>query len=350
MLQPRLIKAQTQVAHLPRLGKIKIGEKDESGTRPTGLDYFRFTSDVPERVARLEALLRRLPGNEEKIVWLPVTFWGDDDRQNCFHFLELRKGSQVVARGDGRFFERSTAKDGFVLEDSEQHGGAAAYMERLKRLAGPKDDWREVLEVQVVILGFPEIGVWVLRTAGGKTSIPAISGIYYNVKERAGRIAGLPFKLVVSQHKSNRVEAVRQYVVASLILDLSAERVDQVRELGAGLTGIVTEEKIAAAALPSGLPAAAATPTTAPDYVDFEDLPQGEEEDPVEAYLAAFGTPKTPGDFTQIATSIGRDFPKGSPDRAFGLKVWERLKKAATASGLAWDVDSLQFRQFYPAK
>lgn len=238
-----------QGALFSRLGKIKIGEKlrkkganGETIVYPSSTDYFVFTSDVGRRIQRVQDLLMKIPENAEagKIVVIPCTFASNDESDTCSQFLELRdKNGQIVAKGDGETFYESTSKGYEMFTPEEPAEYMASILDKNKG-----SNWRECLVLRVVILGFEELGTWEFRTYGAETTIPSIVATYDGIKELAGRVRGIPFRLTVTKQKSNRANTNRQYPVVNLFCDFSPEGLDRIRDLGGQLTGLITPAKL----------------------------------------------------------------------------------------------------------
>jgi len=209
------------------LGKVKVGEKVSKGGKeyPTSLDYFRFTGPS-YRIKRMNELLGSKPDR------IPVTFHSDDANQVCIQRYECRNGSgQLVAYGDGNVFFKSTPK-GY----EEVH--SANFMQECR------GDWKEILILRFMIMGYQEYGVWEFRSGGKETSIKQIIDSFDTVKEHAGRVKGMPFWLTVAKQKSNRPDVNRIYPVVNLVCDLSPEMIERVAG-GVRIQGyLVTKDKL----------------------------------------------------------------------------------------------------------
>jgi len=236
----RIKKDTTPKNQLGVLGKVKVGAKAKNANGkeyPTSLDHFRFTSKQVSRVERIKALLGDKPTS------IPITFHSNEINEVCSQRYEIRdKGGRLVAYGDGATdFMESTAK-----------GWDACNKERFKALTAVNGNtWKEILILKFVILGYPEIGVWELRTGGKDTSIQQITSTFDLVLEQAGRVTMIPFNLTVQKSKSNRANVNRQYTVINLIPDSGLEKLNKIKELGDGLSGLLTADAIEQAALPS---------------------------------------------------------------------------------------------------
>jgi hypothetical protein len=326
-----------------RLGKIKVGKTvlSESGQKiPSSTDYFIFTSDVPRRVAKIESLLMSLPENKAagKIIVIPCTFPSNDDNVVCSQFLELRDtAGRVVAVGDGVEFRRSTA-DGWVIET-----GGKEYMAKLQA-ATPKGIWKECLLLRVFILGFDELGVWEFRSYGDDTTIPGIVSTFDSIKELAGRVRGIPFRLVVQKHSSNRAGVARQYPVVNLFCDFSPEGLDRIQSLGQNISGLITPEKLA---LPSPQvlaigPEIFDEPETAAGFGETVELSADLENQPPEEVAKIFLSSyifRAAGDYTDAAHAIVKAKLLTPEEREAAAKL---LTERAKAAGFAWNGRSYQ--------
>lgn len=218
------------------LGKIKTGIKKKNGNKeyPASTDYFVFTSNVPKRVQDLKMLLG------DKPTTIPVTFHSDNIDDVCSQFFELRNSAgQLLAKGDGENFKQSIAK-GWIDITKDQ-----AYKLPAKISSNDfKAAWVETLVLKVIILGYPELGCWEYRTKAKETSIPQIISSFDTVLENAGRVKMIPFILTVHKHKSNRAEAKRVYPVVNLVFNMSTEMMESINQLGEGVSGLLTAEKI----------------------------------------------------------------------------------------------------------
>jgi hypothetical protein len=336
----RIKRDKTKTATFGRLGKIKVGERrlaDNGKEYPASTDFFIFSSQVPRRVQKIENLLLGLPENKEagKIVVIPCTFASDDDGEVCSQFYELRnKAGQVVAKGDGSTFYES-GSEGYILRTP---GDAAKYMEDLQRKT-PEGVWRECLVLRVVVLGFDELGTWEFRSYGVETTIPSIVETFDSIKSLAGRVRGIPFRLVVDKQKSNRSGVNRQYPVVNLFCDFSPEGLDNIRLLGANLTGIITAAKLEAATTPElpPAPSPALEAATAPGSSDQEDKPVEEYvftlEEITDQFLSNYIL-RTPSDFTEAAKEIAGSSLLSKEEKQ---AIAKELGAKAQEKGYKWD-------------
>ncbi|GIV35365.1 MAG: hypothetical protein KatS3mg031_2900 [Chitinophagales bacterium] len=226
---------------LGMIGRIKVGMTNEKGL-PISLDYFRFVSPYEDTLRRMRELFGEKPNS------LPITFFSDDPSVSCAHFYELRnKAGQLVAVGDGRIFYRST-EHGVVEDNADDEKWKGQYMQGLARKYSEGNfqaDWVERLKMKFLIIGCKEFGYWEFNTGAIAASIPQIVSTFDNCLQHAGRVQFLPFRLVVTKHKGNRVHASgRIYPVVNLILDLNIEALEQIAQYGENIQGLITEQKL----------------------------------------------------------------------------------------------------------
>ena len=218
---------------LGRLGKIKAGKKNDKGL-PTSTDYFVFTSNQSSRLALIDADFGDKPTS------LPVTFHTDDYNSVCSERFEIRNSSgQLVAYGDGENFYKSE-KDGYIDISKEEAGKLPSQLSA----GGKSCKWDEVLILNVIILGFPELGTWEFRTKGKETSITQIRDSFDATLKHFGRVTMMPFRLTIHKVKSNRANANRRYPVVNLTCDLSIDMSEKVLSMGSSIQGLLTQEKL----------------------------------------------------------------------------------------------------------
>lgn len=218
------------------LGKIKTGIKKINGDKeyPVSTDHFVFTSNVPKRVKDLRDLLGDKPTE------IPVTFHSNSIDDVCSQFFELRNNAgQLVAKGDGETFKQSVANGWIDITKDDAYKLPGKISSSKFKAA-----WVETLVLKVIILGYPELGCWEYRTKAKETSIPQIISSFDTVLENAGQVKMVPFILTVKKHKSNRAEAKRVYPVVNLIFNMSTEMMEKINQLGQGVSGLLTAEKI----------------------------------------------------------------------------------------------------------
>lgn len=192
---------------LPIIGKLKIGEKAEGTGYPKSLDYFKADGKYAD------LFNKTFPTNQNKI---QIVFVSDNVEEVCNERFECwdTKGRKV-AHGDGENF--------FLFnEKSKEYDIQVKKEEALEKTKGSK--WSAVLTLRFLI---PEIrgvmGLWQLDTKGAKSSIGNLRDTFDSVMEKAGRVRGIPFDLLVKKHTSKKPGATSVYPVLDLVPNLSQE-------------------------------------------------------------------------------------------------------------------------------
>lgn len=225
---------------LGTVGHIRIGEKAKNSNGkeyPISLDYFK--PDAPEQYMQF---FRTAYGDNPKK--LTIIFLSNDLNEVCRQFYELRDGSGArLAYGDGKTFYVATKQgDGTVKDVVTEPADPDAWMKAQESTAGKP--WRERLVLRFALPQIPILGLWEFSTHGGGSTIPNIVGTVDTMLELAGRIAGIPFDLIVEKVKSDKAGSKSVYPVVSLIPNISQESAYIVRGLPMQLGTILTEEKI----------------------------------------------------------------------------------------------------------
>lgn len=256
---------QPETLKLPTVGRLKIGEKVAAGSgreRPTSLDYFKAQADGV--YAQMFAT-----AYGEKPNKLTVTFLSNDLNEVCRHFYELRDSSGArVAYGDGEVFFVATRQGDAVVDVLTRPGNLAEFMEAHERKTGTK--WRERLVLRFALPQVPVLGVWEFSTHAAESTIPGILATIDTMLEIAGRVAGIPFDLIVEKVKSDKAGAKSVYPVVKLVPNISQESAAIVRQLPATVGAILTEKRIAELAT-----TVQETGTTAAEletFAEYEDL------------------------------------------------------------------------------
>lgn len=229
-----------QNTRLPLIGKIRVGEKaiNKAGKEyPVSLDYFKATGSYASKFNDV------YPSKPDRI---QIVFISDDNFQSCYEEWDGRDAEgRRAGYGDGESY--------FLW----QYGGTAYYEEtdRKKIAEFSKQHavkWRQVLTINFVIPAIKGVfGVWQLQTGGDKSSINAIRNTFDEIKELAGTVVNIPFDLCVKKVQSNKPEAKSVYPVISLVPNISAENMEQLRAFfEAGLdikrAGMLTDQKLTA--------------------------------------------------------------------------------------------------------
>lgn len=225
---------------LGTVGHIRIGEKAKSQNGkeyPVSLDYFK--PDAPEQYMQFFST-----AYGDKPAKLTITFLSNDLNEVCRQFYELRDGAGGrLAYGDGKTFYVATKQgDGTVKDVVTEPADTNTWMKAQESAAGKP--WRERLVLRFALPQIPVLGLWEFSTHGGGSTIPNIVGAVDTMIEVAGRIAGIPFDLIVEKVKSDKAGSKSVYPVVSLIPNISQESASIVRGLPMQLGTILTEEKI----------------------------------------------------------------------------------------------------------
>lgn len=232
-----MIKRKRSNIKMPLIGKIKIGEKVESGgkERPTSLDYFvasgKYKHDFDKAFG-------------EKPSRIEIIFMSDDIDMVCNERYEIRKGSKLYGYGDGEtFYLYDKASDKYKEMSAEKHIDLMGDVE--KRL-GSK--WEEVLTLNFMIPRIKGVfGFWQITTKGKDSSIPNIMSTVKVIQEMGGTIKGIPFDLSVEKVKSQKPESKNLFPVLSLTANITAPNLELLREFinsGNQVAGFITDEKI----------------------------------------------------------------------------------------------------------
>lgn len=238
-IQRRINQESKKGASLGVVGKIKIGEMvdGKNGKRPTSIDYFKACA--PEQYARFFRDYYSDKPNK-----ITVVFLSNDMNEVCKNFYELRDGSGGrIAYGDGKEFFVATKqgdnqiKDVIIVPQDPQR-----WMDDMEKTSGSK--WKERLVLKFAIPAIPVLGVWEFSTHGTGSTIPNIVGTIDTMLEMAGRIAGIPFDLIVEKVKSDKAGSKSVYPVVKIIPNISPESAEVVRGLPMQLGAILTQEKI----------------------------------------------------------------------------------------------------------
>ena len=258
--------APAKSAGLGTVGHIRIGEKAKNANGkeyPVSLDYFK--PDAPEQYMQF---FRAAYGDNPRK--LTITFLSNDLSEVCRQFYELRDGSGArIAYGDGQTFYVATKQgDGTVKDVVTSPADTDKWMNEQEKQAGKP--WRERLVLRFALPQIPVLGLWEFSTHGGGSTIPNIVGTVDTMLEVAGRIAGIPFDLIVEKVKSDKAGSKSVYPVVSLIPNISQESAAIVRGLPMQLGTILTEEKIGQ--LASGAVEQLA-PAPEPEFAEYEEVP-----------------------------------------------------------------------------
>lgn len=181
------IKGVSDVRRLPRLGKIRLGEKqisDRTGREyPQKLDYFLFAEDevAPEVRAAVFALYGEQP--RELDIMFPV-----EDLNIVFPQWYKRYGSSrgLICKGDGVTAVQIDQETGEMLEITCAGEMCPHYESK---------QCRRVASAQFMLPKVPGLGCWQIDTTSFHSIVNINSGIDFIRSITGGRIAMLPLKL-----------------------------------------------------------------------------------------------------------------------------------------------------------
>lgn len=234
------IKRETVPAKLTVIGKVKTGIKNDKGL-PQSVDHFIFDSDYSDK-------LKQIYG--ENPTRLEIIFPGDDFEDVCNEKYELRTskkfdgvGGRLFASGDGEEFKiYSKELDQYqiiqVPPDSKDD-----FMDNLAKTVHA--EWTTTLTLRFILLKLSGVfGVFQYTTKGEASTIPQIISVLDAVYERAGRISGIPFDLIVEMVKSQRPGSPSRFPVVKLVPNLSADMLEQIKQIESDRFTPLTVEKI----------------------------------------------------------------------------------------------------------
>lgn len=201
------VRGLTETPRVPRLGKIRLGEKVETqsrnGVRPTARPYFVCPPEVQAVYG-------------EKPTELRILFLSDDESVVASQFYRAYKGIGLVCRGDG--YNADASLDG---DELEKRGGdvtqplpleawASSRSSRIVRhpIACPGAGYDGGpacpmvaskgcgirMFLQFAVIGVPGLGVWQMDT-GSVVSIARINGTLTLLRSLVGHISGIPLTL-----------------------------------------------------------------------------------------------------------------------------------------------------------
>lgn len=236
----RIDQQAAKPASLGTVGHIRIGEKavSQNGKEyPTSLDYFK--PDAPEQYVQF---FRAAYG--ERPAKITITFLSNDVHDVCRQFYELRDGSGGrIAYGDGVTFYVATKQgDGSVKDVVTVPPDVDKWMKAMETTAGKS--WKERLVLKFAIPQIPVLGLWEFSTHGNASTIPNIIGTIDTVFDMAGRLAGIPFDLIIDKVKSDKAQSKSVYPVVTMVCNISQESAALVRELPMQVGAMLTEQRI----------------------------------------------------------------------------------------------------------
>lgn len=206
---------------LPRVGKIKIGMKNEKGF-PMSVDYF-----IP--TGKYAALFSKAYGDKPQTI--QIVFPEDNANNVCREEYEYRDDSgAVIARGDGEEFKVWNGREYQRLTTQEHPHLMDAVAKRYPVKRG--DGWNVRLTMNFIVPTVKGIaGVWTLETNGALSSIPQVRDTFDCILRERGFVRGIIFDLSVQFAKSQKPNSRSKYPVISLIPNESEENVERIKSV-----------------------------------------------------------------------------------------------------------------------
>lgn len=206
---------------LPRVGKIKIGMKNDKGY-PMSVDYF-----IP--TGKYAALFIKAYGDKPQTI--QIVFPDDDPNNVCREEYEYRDDSgALIARGDGEEFKVWNGREYQRLTTQEHPHLMDAVAKRYPVKRG--DGWNVRLTMNFIVPTVKGIaGVWTLETNGALSSIPQVRDTFDCILRERGFVRGIIFDLSVQFAKSQKPNSRSKYPVISLIPNESDENVERIKSV-----------------------------------------------------------------------------------------------------------------------
>ncbi len=206
---------------LPRVGKIKIGMKNDKGY-PMSVDYF-----IP--TGKYAALFIKAYGDKPQTI--QIVFPEDDPNNVCREEYEYRDDSgALIARGDGEEFKVWNGREYQRLTTQEHPHLMDAVAKRYPVKRG--DGWNVRLTMNFIVPTVKGIaGVWTLETNGALSSIPQVRDTFDCILRERGFVRGIIFDLSVQFAKSQKPNSRSKYPVISLIPNESDENVERIKSV-----------------------------------------------------------------------------------------------------------------------
>ena len=206
------IQGVSDIRRLPRLGKIRLGEKVENAQ---GKEYPRATDFfvVPDEMK---------PVLGEKARELDIMIPVDDSEMYFPQWLKrYGQGSGLICKGDGVKATEVDRETGEMKEIDCNPDECEWYQ---------KKHCRRVASLQFMLTKVPNPGVWQIDTTSWN-SIVNLNSDFEMVRAIAGRVHGIPLKLVV-RPKDAQVNGKKKTVFV-MGLDLTAITIPQLQRLAA---------------------------------------------------------------------------------------------------------------------
>lgn len=175
------------VAQLPELGKVKVGKKTISSKGkeiPTSVDHFVFTGKYGQIVTN------SLGG--DKLTRIPIIFSNPNPAHSCNERLEIRKGKNVYAFGDGRTFR--VWSEQMRRFETRTVGSKEEYESLIAEVAkAANSDWYRALTLRFMMpLPALPMGEWSFHTKAEATSIKNIRSAFHAIPREQFEQAHLP--------------------------------------------------------------------------------------------------------------------------------------------------------------
>lgn len=212
----RIIRQARQL-NLPRVGKIKIGSKNERGL-PQSQDFFSATGAYYKL---FEAEYGKTPS------LIQIVFPSDETEKVCNEMYEYRDNSgKLCAYGNGQDFYVWNGQE-YILFTRDEN---PQIMQQVSKRYPSKKGWQITLTLTFIIPRVRGVaGVWSLTTKGAASTIPAICDTFDFVKSQKGYVKGLIFDLCVSFATSQKPGQNSRYPVINLVLNESDENLKTIK-------------------------------------------------------------------------------------------------------------------------
>lgn len=212
----------TKQLQLPRIGKIKVGMKNEKGY-PTSVDYFIATGKYAE-------LFKQAYG--EKPQTIQIVFLADDAQSVCLEEYEYRtdKG-ELVAKGDGETFKVWNGYKYIEMTTEQYPRLMTQVQEKYPNKAFQKsgDGWRVKLTLNFIIpLVRGVAGIWTFESNGNLSTIPQIRDCFDTLINERGYAKGVICDLNVKFATSQKPDSRSRYPVVTLVPNESRENLEKV--------------------------------------------------------------------------------------------------------------------------
>ena len=221
-MKPRIIRPNPDSPRLslPRIGKIKIGYKNDKGY-PVSVDYF-----IP--FGNYSKLFTCAYGDRPQTI--QIVFPEDDPDKVCRERYEYRNDAgQLIAYGDGCIFNVWDGKQykEFNVEKYPKLMESISKKYPNRKVNNGEDGWNVTLTLNFIIPLVRGIaGVWTFETRGNASTIPAIRDTFDAMLEKRGKCMGILFDLNVQFAKTQKPGDKSKFPVVSLVPNESVENVN----------------------------------------------------------------------------------------------------------------------------